>query len=140
LVNAAANAHAARAQLRGVALDVSATAVTAWLDPMRVRQALDNLVDNALRHGVGAAAIAITASCRPPAVTIAVSDDGRGLGTAPTFGLGLRMVAAVAASHRGTFEIRNRPGGGTIAALVLPGARTEDPEAVSPQSCRILDR
>ncbi len=37
-------------------------------------------------------------------------------------GLGLAIVAAIAAAHGGTAAARNRPGGGAVVSLWLPGA------------------
>jgi two-component system, OmpR family, sensor kinase len=91
-------------------------------DPLRIRQALNNLVDNALRHGEGE--ITLTARGTRDAAEIDVADDGdgfapdiadraferftrgdgartRGAGT----GLGLAIVRAIAEAHGGSVAI-----------------------------------
>ena len=123
-----------RAREAGRALRVDAPAgLRAELDPLRMRQALGNLVDNSLRHGVGA----IRLSARPSGegVEIEVSDDGTGLGGALAegaferftrgttargdgSGLGLAIVRAIAEAHGGSAEVI--PGGGATVRLSLP--------------------
>src|SRR5207245_1539047 len=51
LLRAAAAAGRARAEARGVVIEVDGSgAGTAFVDPDRIRQAVDDLLDNALRH------------------------------------------------------------------------------------------
>ena len=89
------------------------------VDPDRVRQAVQNLVDNALRHGTGI--VTVAASAEPGGLLIDVRDEGPGLaagvrrnafepfrrgpsatGQPPGSGLGLAIVKAVADAHGGT--------------------------------------
>ena len=93
-------------------------------DPDRIAQALDNLIDNALRHG--GLRICVEASRSAIGVRIAVADGGPGLfghrrGNDPRHGHGLEIVAAIASEHGGRFEMR-RGRAGTAAILELPGA------------------
>jgi signal transduction histidine kinase len=101
-----------------------------------LRQALANLLDNALNHGAGT----IQVSLRPGAV-LEVSDQGPGIppeerekvmrrfyrldrsrGT-PGTGLGLSLVAAVARLHGGRLTLREAASGrGLSAVLELPQA------------------
>jgi heavy metal sensor kinase len=111
-------------------------------DPLRLEQALGNLVDNALRHG--GTRIELSAERAPGAVELHVRDDGpgfpddfigsaferftradaaRGRGGA---GLGLAIVAAIAGAHGGAVGARNRAGGGADVWVRLP----RDPGAV----------
>ena len=101
-------------------LDVEppAATMTVRADPLRVEQALGNLVDNALRHGSGTVRLSARRS-GAGAVRLAVGDDGAGLPpalAATAFerftrgdeargrggtGLGLAIVEAIATAHGG---------------------------------------
>jgi two-component system OmpR family sensor kinase len=111
-------------------------------DPLRLRQALGNLVDNAVRHGAGD--IALSARATDAGVEIDVRDHGAGFGpdiTERAFerftragesrsgegaGLGLAIVRAIAEAHGGRAEIVDEPPGTTVRIVV--------PSAVAPSS------
>lgn len=104
--------------------------------PRNLKRCLQNLLDNAIRHG-GSARVAIEDD--EQRVTIVVSDDGPGLDDAllervfePYFrapaaskvaasgtGLGLTIARSIATAHGGGLALRNRPGGGLDAMLTL---------------------
>jgi two-component system OmpR family sensor kinase len=110
-------------------------------DLLRVRQALGNLVDNALRHGEGE--ILLSARSAAGGVELDVSDEGAGFD--PAFaaraferfarddrartrggsGLGLAIVRAIAEAHGGWAAIV--PGDGATVRLWLPDAAPESP-------------
>ena len=128
---------ARRADERGAELKVLAAGhIYLTADPLRLEQALGNLVDNALRHG--GTQIELSAHAAGHDIELHVRDDGpgfpedfigsaferftrgdaaRGRGGA---GLGLAIVAAVAQAHRGTTGARNLEGGGADVWLSLP--------------------
>jgi signal transduction histidine kinase len=117
--------------------DVSAAAPTGLVvaaDPARLRQALGNLVDNALRHG--RAPVELRAEERDGSVRIGVRDSGPGFppefadhaferfarpagGRAGGTGLGLAIVAAIAAAHGGTATVAP---GATEVVIELPSS------------------
>jgi two-component system OmpR family sensor kinase len=119
---------------RSIKLELDGTSV-AVADPERIRQALHNLVENALRHGKGT--ITLRALDVPGGVVLEVSDEGRDLPvefaplaferftridrTRDGAGLGLAIVAAIAAAHGGRAEIDTPP---TTARMRLPSATT----------------
>jgi two-component system OmpR family sensor kinase len=143
LVNASRRAFAATAEAGGVTLAVEAPDAAVEVDGTRVRQALDNLVDNALRHTLPGGEVRVTATLTPGAVTIEVDDTGpgfdpdelafafqpfkRGDGDRDGSGLGLAIVHAIAEAHGGTVTAANRPGGGARMTLVL-GLLTDSEE------------
>jgi len=133
-------AQASDAQL-GCVVDASAGLV-AELDEDRIRQAVDNLIDNALRFALGGTRITVTGRADGTVLLIEVADAGPGFpsdflphaferfrrpdtGRARVdggAGLGLAIVAAVAAAHGGHASARNDPAGGAVVRIELPGA------------------
>jgi signal transduction histidine kinase len=99
-------------------------------DPTRLAQALDNMIDNALRHG--GLRVCVEATLGAGALRISVTDSGGGAAPAssgdPRHGHGLRIVSTVAAEHGGRFEIALSPSG-TTAVLELRLAPTPLPVA-----------
>jgi len=110
-------------------------------DPVRLEQALGNLLDNALEHGGGT----VTLGARPhdDFVELYVTDDGAGLPpefvarafdrfsrpddgrTSRGIGLGLSIVELIAHAHGGGAGVRNRASGGTEIWITLPAAPVE---------------
>ncbi len=144
LLARSAEQAARRAADAGVTLQISAVpGVMALVDSDRIRQAVDNLIDNALRFAPAGSQIEISAAASGPDVTIAVADSGPGFpadflphaferfrrpdgGRARAdggAGLGLAIVHAIARAHGGTASASNRPAGGALVQLRLPAAR-----------------
>ena len=114
----------------------------ARVDPDRVRQAVDNLLANALRFSPAGSVIVIAAREDGPGLRIEVRDEGPGFpvdflphaferfrrpDTARSrddggAGLGLAIVQAICAAHGGQATARNAPDGGAVVTLWLPGA------------------
>jgi signal transduction histidine kinase len=144
-LESAAALFAARALELGITLSVAAAPGTVYVDPMRLRQALVNLLDNALRHTPRDGTVRLVASVGETSVRIVVSDTGCGfVGGVPSFedndldrpdrgqssGLGLRIVHAVVRSHRGTLRIHDDGDGGATVELILP--RSDSPLDAEP--------
>lgn len=127
-------ADRAAERARSIDLELDGTSVLV-ADPERIRQALQNLVENALRHGKGT--VTLRALDVPGGVVLEVSDEGRDLPveftplaferftradrTRDGVGLGLAIVAAIVAAHGGSAEIDTPP---TTARLRLPSVAT----------------
>ena len=136
--HAAARLAAAQVTCR---IDVPA-GTRACVDPDRIRQAIDNLLGNALRFAPAGSVIVIAAREDGPDLSIEVRDAGPGFPAdflphaferfrrpdagrsrdGGGAGLGLAIVQAIAAAHGGTATARNGPGGGAVVSLRLPGA------------------
>jgi signal transduction histidine kinase len=114
-----------------------------WLDadPLRLQQALGNLVDNALRHGGGE--IVLRSAARDGLVELSVSDAGAGFPaefeeraferfaradsarTRGGSGLGLAIVKTIAEAHGGSAEIV--PGAGATVRISLRAISAPEP-------------
>jgi two-component system sensor histidine kinase BaeS len=128
---------AASAALQGAVVRGESEPGLPWLDadPVRLRQALANLVANALEHSL--AGVVVSARRHPDGVALAVSDRGEGIpaddqaaifepgvrrAQRPGDGLGLAVVREVAEAHGGRVELESAPGEGSTFRLVLPPA------------------
>jgi two-component system, OmpR family, sensor kinase len=127
----------ARAQDREIRVDAPEDESVS-VDPLRARQALGNLVDNALRHGGGE--IRISARQARGVTEIDVSDDGPGFSaevaphaferfasgdgerTLSGAGLGLAIVRAIAEAHGATATIVDTNSAGATVRLRFPSA------------------
>jgi signal transduction histidine kinase len=121
----------AAAARRSLVLNWRAGSAVVMADPDRIAQALDNLIDNSLRHG--GLRTCVEASLSSIGVRIVVADGGpvrfgHTRGNDPRHGHGLEIVAAIASEHGGRFEMRRGPAG-TAAILELPRAPRGQPLA-----------
>jgi signal transduction histidine kinase len=123
---------------KGVALQVELRGPeTAWLDGFQLKQAILNLVLNALQATPAGGHVAVRTSGDKRRLVVAVSDDGEGMGQealekafTPFFttreegtGLGLPLVRRIMEQHGGSVEITSRLGEGTTVSLVFPAPR-----------------
>lgn len=146
LIEASCAAHLRIAQGARIDLQVNADAVEATVDGIRIRQVLDNLVDNALRHTPTGGCVIVDAAASDDTLRITVRDTGSGfdpslLETAfepfvrgndervasTGSGLGLAIVRAVVNSHGGSVGLRNVVGGGAEVSVTLPRELTRRP-------------
>jgi heavy metal sensor kinase len=117
----------------GVRADAEPLVISA--DPLRLEQALSNMVDNALQHG--GAEVVLTARQRNGKVEIHVVDGGAGFpaefldrafdrfsranpAKPNGSGLGLAIVETIARAHGGAAYAANRSEGGADVWLALP--------------------
>ncbi|MGW7257530.1 sensor histidine kinase [Streptomyces sp. NPDC054834] len=151
LLDQVAAAHRVAADAAGVTLRTEPWAEAdgkPWLDadPVRMRQALGNLVSNALRHTPTDGTVTLAARRAGDRVVFTVTDTGTGI--APDdlphvfdrfwraeksrsrrtggSGLGLAIVRHLVDAHGGTAEAASEPGAGAVFTLRLPGASPPD--------------
>lgn len=141
LLAASAERAAARARSVGVTCKVDAvTGLTAVVDAGRIRQAVDNLVDNALRFAPPGTQVILAAKIDGKSLVIEVCDAGPGFPpgflphaferfrrpgqdrarSAGGAGLGLAIARAIVVAHGGRAVASNRPEGGAKVSLELP--------------------
>jgi two-component system sensor histidine kinase CreC len=109
-------------------------------DPLLLHQAVSNLIGNALDFSPPRSTIDIHIQAGIRAVSLVIDDNGCGVPDyardkvfTPFFslkrpdsgrkstGVGLNIVKEVAALHKGSVHLENRPSGGTRAVFALPG-------------------
>ena len=149
LVDEVMGRHGAQAEQRGVALRASIPPglPKAWVDPARIRQVLDNLLANAIRHTPPGGEVLVEVSAGVstvpgpgpgdgPMVTCRVMDAGPGFredqlgrvferferaGDSGGSGLGLSIAQDLVRAHGGTIEASNDPTtGGAAVSFSLP--------------------
>lgn len=130
-------ARAAQKQLRFV---ISGNGARVNVDPMRIQQAVANLVDNAIKYGGENNTIDIAVCDRGDSAAIRITDHGEGIpategdrifrrfyrvdksrsqlvaGT----GLGLAIAKHLVLLHRGNIEVESEPGQGATFVVTLP--------------------
>ncbi|MFI6936293.1 sensor histidine kinase [Streptomyces sp. NPDC050287] len=149
LLDQVAAAHRVAADAGGVTLRTTVDG-TPWLeaDPVRMRQALGNLVSNALRHTPAGGTVTLSARRDSDGggegdgdVLLEVTDTGTGIAAEDLphvfdrfwraeksrsrrtggSGLGLPIVRHLVAGHGGTVDVASEPGTGSVFTMRLPG-------------------
>jgi signal transduction histidine kinase len=110
-------------------------------DAVRLGQAANNLLDNALKYTPAGGHVVLSTGADPSWAVLSVRDDGPGVPAAEReaifrrlyrgdasrsergLGLGLSLVKAVVESHGGTVAVGDAPGGGACFTIRLPLSR-----------------
>jgi two-component system sensor histidine kinase CreC len=109
-------------------------------DPLMLRQAIGNLLDNAIEFAPRGSTLRIAAIAQGASAVIEIDDEGPGIPDyaasriferfyslprgdgAKSTGLGLPFVREVCTLHGGSVDVANLPGGGARATVTLPRA------------------
>ncbi|MBN1837925.1 MAG: PAS domain-containing protein [Spirochaetales bacterium] len=141
ILRQAAEACAEAAEKAGVAVDVQcAEDLEAELNPLLLKQALVNLIDNAVKFSRRGGKVEVACGLTDGEIMLQVRD--RGPGIAPEHlprlferfyrvdkarsrslggtGLGLAIVKHIAAAHRGRVAVESTPGTGSTFSIILP--------------------
>ncbi len=129
-----AEMHEGTARQRGVYITVGTGEQPVRCDPRKLKQAIINLVQNAIEASPTGAAVEMHVDGdsqvyarvldRGPGVPAEVTDkifDAGVTTKARGSGLGLTIARALVRQHGGDLTLAPRPGGGTIATMQLPG-------------------
>lgn len=127
--------------LRGHRVQVVAGAeVSAWVDPDRIQQVLENLLSNAAKYGAPGTDIRVDLVGREDEVEVTVSNEGAGIrpeelphlfnrfartrearaGREPGLGLGLYISSGLVRAHGGRLWAESVPGRTTSFHFVVP--------------------
>ncbi|MFJ3773002.1 sensor histidine kinase [Streptomyces sp. NPDC090075] len=110
------------------------------LDPVRIRQVLDNLLTNAAVHTPTGTPVSVTVTVTPGSASVSVGDRGPGIPPADRAqvfdrfyrvdkarsrdrggsGLGLSVARALLQAHGGTIALADAPENTTVFTLTLP--------------------
>jgi signal transduction histidine kinase len=119
-------------------------------DPEGMERIVRNLLSNALKFTPRGGQVELSAELSGSRCTIRVADSGPGVApeerdrifhrfhravkTPNGTGLGLAIVRALVEAHGGRIRVDDRPGGGAVFAVELPGARgvapSDDQESI----------
>jgi signal transduction histidine kinase len=123
------------AAARGVGVEAEAPGPEpAVADPAQLRQALDNIVRNAVEATPEGGQVSLAARREDGGHVVEVRDTGRGIEPdqlprifdlyfttkADGTGVGLAVTQQIVAAHGGTIEVDSRPGAGTTMTVRLP--------------------
>ncbi|HZV64241.1 MAG TPA: two-component system sensor histidine kinase CreC [Telluria sp.] len=140
LLKQAADDCSARLAHNAITLDLACGDIVVQGDALLLRQAIGNLLDNAIDFAPPSSTVHLSAARDADGVAITVRDSGGGIPSyaegrlferfyslprpdgAKSTGLGLPFVREVAALHGGAIAVRNGEGGGACAVLRLPAA------------------
>lgn len=141
LVEASLGSAQAHAQSSRVSLAMDVTApLWAEVDPLRIGQALDNLVSNAIKYSPHGGSVTVSARAEGGRVLLRVEDSGIGMtaadagkiftrffrspavrdGAIPGAGLGLSITKAIVEGHGGSISCSTLPGRGSTFTVELP--------------------
>jgi signal transduction histidine kinase len=130
-----------RAAEAGVAFSLASTQLPPLdIDPVRVRQVLENLLDNALRNTPRGGTIKVEVGREGSAALFRVADTGRGIpaealphvfdrfwksADSGGSGLGLAIARGLIEAHGGKIRVDSIVGRGTVVSFTLPVERVE---------------
>ena len=133
---------------KNISLSMEGKQVTAECDPLRLRQAINNLIDNAIKYTPEGGKVSVKVAENGGLVTVTVADNGVGMDevhlgkifdrfyrvdkarareTGGT-GLGLHIVQRIAHLHGGRVEVESKPGEGSTFRFIFPAKHKPEGE------------
>ncbi len=137
---------------KGQRLDVSVQSLGIFGDRTVLRQALINIIDNAIKYSPEGATIGVRAGSNGGTAEVVIVDRGPGIAEehrgrifdrfyridparsreAGGFGLGLAIALWAVEAHGGRIEVSSAPGHGSVFRIALPASANIDPVSGKP--------
>jgi signal transduction histidine kinase len=126
------------ATAKQISLSIEAMDTPVRADATRLRQAVANLIDNAIKYTPDGGRVVVATTRRENQAVLTISDSGPGVPEAEQtriwerlyrgdqsrsqsgLGLGLSLVRAIVEAHGGRASVRNAPSGGAVFEVTLP--------------------
>jgi signal transduction histidine kinase len=126
------------AAAKQISLRIETVDTPVQADATRLRQAVANLIDNAIKYTPEGGRVTVTTERREREAVLIVSDSGPGVPESEQariwerlyrgdqsrsqsgLGLGLSLVRAIVEAHGGRVGVRNAPDGGAVFEVALP--------------------
>jgi signal transduction histidine kinase len=126
------------AAAKQISLSIETMDTPVQADPTRLRQAVANLIDNAIKYTPDGGRVVVATARRENQAVLTISDSGPGVPEAEQariwerlyrgdqsrsqsgLGLGLSLVRAIVEAHGGGVSVRNAPSGGAVFEVTLP--------------------
>jgi signal transduction histidine kinase len=120
-----------------ISLSIETVDTPVQADPTRLRQAIANLIDNAIKYTPEGGRVVVATARRENEAVLTVSDSGPGVPETDQpriwerlyrgdqsrsqsgLGLGLSLVRAIVEAHGGRVSVRNSPEGGAVFEVAL---------------------
>ena len=138
------------AEEKGQQIEVAVSSLMVLGDPAVLRQAVVNILDNAIKYSPVDKTIRVIAEKRGDEVVLEIADSGPGIAVEHRekifdrfyrvdparsretggFGLGLAIARWAVVVNGGRLEVDNRPGGGSIFRIALPSEMVAKASAV----------
>ena len=116
-------------------------------DRSLIKQALRILTDNAVKYPPEGGTVTLSAEATPAGCALSVRDTGSGIAPKDLpkiferfyrsdaarkqvnggHGLGLSIARIIVVAHRGTIQVRSKPGEGSVFRILLPAGQQADP-------------
>ena len=125
-------------QERNISIKIQSRPCIINADPIRIRQAIGNIIDNAVKYSPDNSTIEISLEDRGQQIALIIKDNGPGIkkedlpfiwdrlyrspevkiitGT----GLGLSLVKAIIMAHKGSVEVESAPESGSVFTVHFP--------------------
>jgi signal transduction histidine kinase len=141
LVRSAVDLYSDVAEEKGVTIEIAgAEQLPVVADAVRLRQAIANLVDNAVKYTPSGGHVTVSTAAQPGGAMLVVADTGTGISAQDIpriwdrlyrgdrsrsergLGLGLSLVKAIIEAHHGSVAVESTPGRGSRFTVHVPNA------------------